>query len=371
LEDNSIRRSYGQDRFNQDLYAQDWADQNGAFQDYALPIQYRGDTRNNLAMSVSLGPVDMLLAGNRFDFGGNHHHRYPQDRWQQDRWPQDNWQQGRYPQDRWPQDRWPQDGWPQNNQRFDGAFVSRPYLTPDYSFRKGYEDFGRSSHIQQRGWLPVPHRQQYLPEPQDWRLQQRRAQAFWDTGTTDCPPERDYIEVQPRYRRDSVERRPEVEQREPTRTLPTNAMSEYDWAVYQKLCQTAEGLVGKHTTAYDKRLPTDRLGCVKAASLLLDQGYGLNTNEINTRQFEKELREDNGFTEVAIADLKPGDVILGYRGGGDHSHAAVYMGNGKIFNNDSDLGTMAIQSVEKFNSTEFQRITILRRPARVPSVPVA
>jgi hypothetical protein len=47
------------------------------------------------------------------------------------------------------------------------------------------------------------------------------------------------------------------------------------------------------------------------------------------------------------------------------------MGNGKIFNNDSDLGTMAIQSVEKFNSTEFQRITILRRPARVPSVPVA
>jgi len=202
-------------------------------------------------------------------------------------------------------------------------------------------------------------------------MQQRRAQAFWDTGATDCPPEPDYIEVEPRYRRDTVERRPEVEQREPTRTLPTNAMSEYDWAVYQKLCQTAEGLVGKHTTAYDKRLPTDRLGCVKAASLLLDQGYGLNTNEINTRQFEKELREDNGFTEVAIADLKPGDVILGYRAGGDHSHAAVYMGNGKIFNNDSDLGTMAIQSVDKFNSTEFKRITILRRPAKVPSVPVA
>ncbi len=382
LEDNSNRRSYGQDRLNQDRFVQDAAYQNGAFQDYALPVQYRDDTRNNLAMSVSLGPVDLLLGGNRFDNGNNHHHRYQQDRWQQDRWQQDRWQQDNWQQGRYQQDRWQQDRWPQNNQRFDGAFVSRPYLTPDYSHRRGYEDFGESSYIQQRGWLPVPRRQQYLPEPQDWRMQQRRAQAFWDTGATDCPPDRDYIErqprrqpveieVEPRYRRDTVERRPEVEQREPTRTLPTNAMSAYDWAVYQKLCQTAESLVGKHTTAYDNRLPTDRLGCVKAASLLLDQGYGLNTNEINTRQFEKELREDNGFTEVAIADLKPGDVILGYRAGGDYSHAAVYMGNGKIFNNDSDLGTMAIQSVDKFNSTEFKRITILRRPAKVPSVPVA
>ncbi|MBA4050174.1 MAG: hypothetical protein C0464_04145, partial [Cyanobacteria bacterium DS2.008] len=65
LEDNSNRRSYGQDRFNQDRFVQDGAYQNGAFQDYALPVQYRGDTRNNLAMSVSLGPVDLLLGGNR------------------------------------------------------------------------------------------------------------------------------------------------------------------------------------------------------------------------------------------------------------------------------------------------------------------
>ncbi|MDP3510460.1 MAG: NlpC/P60 family protein [Candidatus Melainabacteria bacterium] len=363
LDDNSNRRSSGQDRYAQERYGQDTAYQNGAFQDYALPVSYRGDNRNNLAMSVSLGPIDMILGGRQgFDYSGhNNHHRYQHDRYQQDRWQN-------------------------NNHRFDGSFVSRPYLTPDYSFRKGYEDFGESSYIQQRGWLPQGHRQQYLPEPQDWRMQQRRAQSYWDTGAINydrpCPPEQEYyerqprrqsveIEVAPRYRRETVERQPEVEQREPTRTLPTNAMSEYDWAVYQKLCQTAESLVGKHTTAYDNRLPSDRLGCVKAASLLLDQGYGLNTNEINTRQFEKELREENGFTEVAIADLKPGDVILGYRAGGDYSHAAVYMGNGKIFNNDSDLGTMAIQSVDKFNSTEFKRITILRRPAKVPSVPAA
>jgi len=345
LDDNSNRRSGGQER-----YIQDGAYQNGAFEEYAMPRQHRGDHRNNLAMSVSLGPLDVLLGGNR-NFDNGYSRRYQQDSW----------------------------GNGNGNQRFDGAFVSRPYLTPDYNFRKGYENFGDGAYIQQRGWLPVPQRQRYMPEPQDWRMQQRRAETFWDSGTTNyerpCPPEPRYreqqsyteIEVEPR-RREVAERPPEVERREPTRTLPTNAMSEYDWAVYQKLCKTAENLIGKHTTAYDSRLPSDRLGCVKAASLLLDESYGLNTNEINTRQFEKELVEENGFTSVAVADMKPGDVILAYRAGGDYSHAGVYMGNGKIFNNDSNLGTMAIQSVDKFNSTEFKRIVVLRRPAKVPSV---
>lgn len=332
MDDNSNRSSGGQERF-----IQDGAYQNGAFEEYAMPRQYRGDHRNNLAMSVSLGPVDMLFGGNR-NFDNDYHRRHQHD------------------------------SWGNGNQRFDGAFVSRPYLTPDYSFRRGFENFGDGAYIQQRGWLPVPHRQRYMPEPQDWRMQQRRAETFWDSGTTNyeppCPPR---IEVEPR-RREFVERPPELERREPTRTLPTNAMSEYDWAVYQKLCKTAESLIGKHTTAYDSRLPSDRLGCVKAASLLLDESYGLNTNEINTRQFEKELVEDNGFTSVAVADIKPGDVILAYRAGGDYSHAGVYMGNGKVFNNDSDLGTMTIQSVDKFNSTEFKRIVVLRRPAKVPSV---
>ncbi|CAN5172118.1 hypothetical protein BH11CYA1_BH11CYA1_11190 [soil metagenome] len=353
LDDNSNRRSGGQDRYVQDRMSQDGAYQNGAFDEYSMPMQRRGDNRNNLAMSVSLGPIDMLLGGNRgLDFSGSSYGR----------------NHGRHQQEQWG-----------NNQRFDGAFVSRPYLTPDYNFRKGYEDFGESSYIQQRGWLPTGRRQEYRPEPQDWRLQQRRAETFWDSGRTNyerpCPPEQEYrepvrqyteIEVEPRRR--EVTEQPEIERREPTRTLPTNAMSEYDWAVYQKLCKTAEGLVGKHTTEFDSRLPSDRLGCVKAASLLLDEGYGLHTNEINTRQFEKELLQDNNFTSVAPSDIKPGDVILAYRAGGDYSHAAVYMGNGKIFNNDSNLGTMAIQSVDKFNSPEFKRIVVLRRPAKVPSV---
>lgn len=153
----------------------------------------------------------------------------------------------------------------------------------------------------------------------------------------------------------------------PTRTLPTNAMSEYDWAVYTKLCETAQGLVGKHTTDYDKRLPSDRLGCVKAVSMLVDQAFGYNTNDVNTRTFEKDLR-DKGFAEVAVSDIKPGDVILGYRADGDYSHSALYMGNGKIFNNDSDAGTMQIQSIDKFNSTEFKRFVILRHPPKVPGV---
>jgi cell wall-associated NlpC family hydrolase len=69
--------------------------------------------------------------------------------------------------------------------------------------------------------------------------------------------------------------------------------------------------------------------------------------------------------------MKPGDLVLGYREENDYPHAAVYLGNGKMFNNDSNLGTMAIQSMTKFNSPEFKRFVILRRPETVPAIPVA
>jgi len=66
--------------------------------------------------------------------------------------------------------------------------------------------------------------------------------------------------------------------------------------------------------------------------------------------------------------MKPGDVICAYRKPGDYGHAAVYMGNGQIFNNDSDMGKMEIQSIAKYNKAEFKHFVILRRPARVPAI---
>jgi len=355
---------------------QDAAYQSGVFDDYAMPSrQYDRtnydrsyDGRSNLAMSVSLGPVDFLLNnGGAGSSSSYHHHR-------------EQWSR-------------------------------QPYLTPDYNYRRGYEDFGESSYMLNQGRPQMRFSDTFRRDFDDQRnfrrpyeqddYRQRRPLQF-DLGGQDfgrdyrreryTPPyvredyrsydneqppvrvetrrapeqeyvERDYVEQQ---RQTDRSREVQTDDR-PSRTLPTNAMSEYDWAVYTKLCDTAKGLIGKHTTEFDNRLPSDRLGCVKAVSLLVDKGLGYNTNDVNTRTFEKDLR-NKGFSEVAVSDIKPGDVILGYRAGGDYSHSALYMGNGKIFNNDSDLGTMAIQSIDKFNSTEYKRFVILRHPPEVPAV---
>ncbi len=373
-------------------YRQDVAYQNGIFDDYAMPNRQvnrdydrgydrydrgydrnydRGYDRGNLAMSVSLGPVDFLLGS--IANGGNgafgiHSGRYGHHQGQQ-------W--GR-----------------------------QTYLTPDYNYRRGYEDFGESSYNVAQGYRPQTrfgdsfrqdiydsrfHRhhdrnqmnfdlrfdggRQYQSErysrpyiQEDYRSYERERYV----EPRPRMPEREYVQenYDSNYLEETVqtERTREVQTDDrPTRTLPTNAMSEYDWAVYTKLCNTAEGLIGKRTTDYDKRVPTDRLGCVKAVSLLVDQAFGYDTNDVNTRTFEKNLR-NKGFAEVAVSDIKPGDVILGYRADGDYSHAALYMGNGKIFNNDSDAGTMQIQSIDKFNSTEYKRFVILRHPPKVPGV---
>jgi hypothetical protein len=158
----------------------------------------------------------------------------------------------------------------------------------------------------------------------------------------------------------AVERQPRIreyqEEERPTRARPSQAMGDYDWQAYNKLAETAKRLEGQSITDYDSRV-TKRLGCCRAVSLLIHDAWGIDTTDINVRQMEKHLRGSEGFVQVDIKD--------------DYPHAAVYLGNGKMFNNDSNLGTMAIQSMTKFNSPEFKRFVILRRPETVPAIPVA
>lgn len=172
----------------------------------------------------------------------------------------------------------------------------------------------------------------------------------------------------------SVERQPAIseyrEEERPTRARPSQAMGDYDWQAYNKLAETAKRLEGQSITDYDSRV-TKRLGCCRAVSLLIHDAWGIDTTDINVRQMERHLRGSEGFVSVDIKDMKPGDLVLGYREENDYPHAAVYLGNGKMFNNDSNLGTMAIQSMTKFNSPEFKRFVILRRPETVPAIPVA
>jgi hypothetical protein len=142
--------------------------------------------------------------------------------------------------------------------------------------------------------------------------------------------------------------------------------SQYDFAVYNHLKEQAQALVGHSIQEFDKSVPV-RLGCARAVSLLVNKGYGFPVTDQSIANLEQSLRKD-GFTEVSIKDMKPGDVICGYRKAGDYPHGAVYMGNGMIFNNDSDSGVMQIQSIAKYNKADFKRFVILHRPDSVPAV---
>jgi hypothetical protein len=142
--------------------------------------------------------------------------------------------------------------------------------------------------------------------------------------------------------------------------------SPYDFAVYNHLKAQAQALVGHSIQEFDKTVPV-RLGCARAVSLLVNQGYGFPVTDQSIGGLEQSLRK-GGFTEVSIKDMKPGDVICGYRKPGDYPHGAVYMGNGMIFNNDSNSGVMQIQSIAKYNHSDFKRFVILHRPSSVPAV---
>ena len=143
--------------------------------------------------------------------------------------------------------------------------------------------------------------------------------------------------------------------------------SAYDRAAYNSLIRSTDSLDGLSITRFDRSV-TEDLGCARAVSLALSKAYGYDIREVNVNRLENKLR-NLGFSQVSSTrDVKPGDVIIAYRENGDYSHSAIYLGNGEIFNNDSKTGVMRRESIEKFNSAQFKRFVVLRRPDQVPAL---
>lgn len=102
-----------------------------------------------------------------------------------------------------------------------------------------------------------------------------------------------------------------------------------------------------------------RLDCAKVVSAELnhiDQRIGVTSNVAALRN---ELRK-NGWDQVARdpsrldpQQLQPGDVITGARQPGMPGHAAIYLGGGMIYNNNSDAGTAEVESVDKFMQKQY------------------
>lgn len=119
-----------------------------------------------------------------------------------------------------------------------------------------------------------------------------------------------------------------------------------------------QSFLGKKVSSYDRSVP-DKLGCARAVSLVLEKAYGFNGKSQATDHLDDQLLRQ-GWVQVNTNDLREGDVIIGRRQNRP-GHAAIYVGNNRIFNNDSNALKMQIDSLDKFRNPEFVQIKAFRR----------
>lgn len=251
--------------------------------------------------------------------------------------------------------------------RYDRGYADRSYADPRFygQFNRMPNNWDQMERINQMGQLRAMIAQGFDPRYGFARPGQRPYEVYRGPQYDRTQSFQDYSEYERPQPQSRVQRETEINTHG-QRSYPAESMSEYDMQAYNRLARTVNSLIGQKITDYDDRV-TQRLGCSRAVSLVMHHAYGFDTDDINVRKMEGNLRKQ-GFRDAAIKEVKPGDVIIGYREGNDHPHAAVYMGNGKIFNNDSNSGKMQMDSAGKFNSSEFKRIVILRAPDRKPAL---
>jgi len=107
--------------------------------------------------------------------------------------------------------------------------------------------------------------------------------------------------------------------------------------------------------------PSHRLDCAKVVSDQLNQIDPNIEVTSNLSTLRNELT-DNNWDQVSKnpaqfdpSQLQPGDVIAGTRQPGMPGHAAIYLGGGKIYNNNSNDGTGEVESVDKFLQQQYNK----------------
>ncbi|MCA9804150.1 MAG: hypothetical protein KC777_19410 [Cyanobacteria bacterium HKST-UBA02] len=136
-------------------------------------------------------------------------------------------------------------------------------------------------------------------------------------------------------------------------------------------------LIGKPIKELDPSI-NPRLGCALAVSTALHEQHPEIPVTTNNKVLEAALKK-NGYEivetngELIADDLQPGDVLIGKRPFGMPGHAAIYRGNGKIIENNSDTGTITGDGdLGKFNKgmhypdgrwnkNGFDSVLVLRR----------
>jgi len=113
-------------------------------------------------------------------------------------------------------------------------------------------------------------------------------------------------------------------------------------------------LEGKSILELDPKI-NPRLGCALAVSGALheiDPSFPITNNNKQLAQLLKQHGYEAVPQDGSIKgdSLNPGDVVIGQRPAGMPGHAAIYKGQGKIYENDSDTGTIIGDgNLDRFN----------------------
>jgi hypothetical protein len=137
--------------------------------------------------------------------------------------------------------------------------------------------------------------------------------------------------------------------------------------------------IGKHVQELEPGI-NPRLGCVRMVAHAMHEADPSFPETNNAEAFRKALAA-HGYEAVtvkpgdpALGQSQPGDVLVGRRPDGMPSHAAINMGDGHVFNNNSDSGQGQIDSLNQFNQgmhdskghwmkNGFSDVTIYRKKA--------
>jgi hypothetical protein len=266
----------------------------------------------------------------------------------------DRFQRGNVYQQQW----WNQTQYPNVQQR--NEYQQRWYEQSQYPSgpnRNGY---------QEQWWdqSQVPSDQRFIPgrNPQ---LNQYR-QEWWNQAQT---PPNEYQRRAPQQPVQIDRNRQPYPQQVPVDRVPYQQQVPVDRVPYQQ--QPAEqaldprfglalqSFLGHSVQEYDRTVP-NRLGCARAVSLALEKAYGLPIRDQGCENLEEDIKR-NGWVAVDPRTMQAGDVIIAYREPGDYGHAAIYVGNGQIYNNNSNTEKIQVESVSKFQSAEFKKINVYRK----------
>ncbi|MBI4532668.1 MAG: C40 family peptidase [Candidatus Melainabacteria bacterium] len=134
----------------------------------------------------------------------------------------------------------------------------------------------------------------------------------------------------------------------------------YDQDPYwPRMNYTIDSMVGDSIRQYDPRVP-ENLGCARFVSAVLQRTYGLPITDASVDGLEQSL-QSNGFVAMPLSQARPGDIIIAHRAPGKPGHAAIYMGNNEVANNNSFKLCISIDPINKFYAPEYQSVVVYRR----------